>query len=215
MDKRRLPPAAAIKKVVAENIITLSISLIYIVLFALNTFAGENAVFNALSGSGFHKLNGQLYRVFTASFLHSNLLHLGGNIAALICVGSFLEKRLGALRMLCLFLLCGLLASLLFYGYFPECTGGNGSSIVIYALFAVLLTLWLRFPREFLFKRYDPALIYILLYFVLANIVTGGHYTTVIIHTFGFFSGLAVSLIGIKFGQLPGTVQEDGAAKQP
>jgi rhomboid protease GluP len=157
----------------------------------------RDRVFNVLSGSGFHKLNGQIYRVFTASFLHSSWIHLTANIIALVCVGTFIEKRLGHLKFLVIFLISDVFASIMFYGYFSDCSNGNGSSIAIYALFAILLILWLRYPHVFSYRWYHPAFVYIMVYFVV-TIFFSGNYTTIIIHSFSFFVGLIVGLLGMK-----------------
>ena len=180
-----------------NNIVTISISIVFIVVYVVNTCVGDHAVFNSLSGSGFRMLNGQVYRIFTASFLHASLLHLVANVGALICVGSFLEKRLGSLKMLLIYAAFDIVASLLFYGYMNECTNGNGSSIAIYAMFALLLVLWLRYPNEFLFSWHNPAFIYIMVYFFVGSFVSG-NYTTIIIHAFSFVTGLVVSIILLK-----------------
>jgi rhomboid protease GluP len=186
-----------INKFIADNMISLTLSCIYLVLFIINLSIGNNYLFNALSGSGFHKLNGQSYRIITASFLHANWIHVIGNIIALICVGMFIEKRLGHLRFLVIYLISDILASLMYYRYFSDCTNGNGSSIAIYALFAILLILWLRYPDNFSYRWYHPALLYIMIYFIVASFLSG-NYTTIIIHSFSFFVGLAVGLLGMK-----------------
>jgi rhomboid protease GluP len=190
-------PFYKIKKFAADNVVTLILSCIYLILYIVNLSVGSDIVFNALSGSGFHKLNGQIYRVFTASFLHSSWLHLAANIAALISAGIFIEKRLGHLKFLLIFLISDVFASMMFYGYFSDCSNGNGSSVVIYALFAILLILWLRYPNAFSYRWYHPALMYIMIYFVVASFLSG-NYTTIIIHSFSFFAGLVIGLLGMK-----------------
>lgn len=187
----------SIKKFTYDNAVSLILSGVFLIIFLFNLSTGTGTVFQALSGSGFHKLNGQFYRVFTASFLHSGWLHLTANMVALVCVGNFLEKRLGHLRFLALFLISDVIASLMFYGYFNECSNGNGSSIAIYGLFAVLLIRWLRYPNAFPYKWYHPALVYIMVYFVVASFLSGS-YTTIIMHSFSFFVGLAIGLLGMN-----------------
>jgi membrane associated rhomboid family serine protease len=185
-----------LRRLISNNRVTLVVSSIYLALFVANLCIGNDLVFNALSGSGFHKLDGQLYRILTASFLHANWIHLSANILALFCVGSFLENRLGHLSFLALYFLSDVFASVLFYGYFNECSNGNGSSVALYAMFAVLSVLWLRYPHAFADKKSYPALIYMIFYFILASF--SGNETTIILHSFSFFVGLALCLFGIQ-----------------
>lgn len=51
---------------------------------------------------------GQWYRALTALFLHANPLHLGMNAFVLVLAGSFLERMVGKLWFLALFILAGL-----------------------------------------------------------------------------------------------------------
>lgn len=186
----------SIRKIIQNNWGSIFISIIFVLVYVINEVIGHNVVFHALSGSGFKKLNGEVYRIITASFLHTNLLHLVANIIALISVCCYLERILGSGKMLMTYISADLIASMFFYGYMNECTGGNGSSIAIYALFAVLFVLWLRYPDEISIKWYHPALIYMVLYFFIASLITGS-YMTIIIHAFSFLVGLLVGFIMI------------------
>lgn len=190
-----------IKKFATDNVVVLILSFVYLIVFIVNLSIGNDIVFNALSGSGFHKLNGQIYRVITASFLHANWLHLIANIIALVCTGFFIEKKLGHLKFLAIFLISDVIASMMFYWYFSDCSNGNGSSIAIYGLFAILLILWLLYPNAFSYCWYHPALLYIMIYFVVASFLSG-NYTTIIIHSFSFFVGLIVALLGMKLNMI-------------
>lgn len=84
-----------IRKTIQNNWISIFISIIYILVYIVNEVTGDNVVFHALSGSGFKKLNGEVYRIITASFLHTNLLHLSANIIALVSACYYLERMLG------------------------------------------------------------------------------------------------------------------------
>lgn len=186
-----------IKKFVGNVRVTLILSCVFLIIFVVNLSIGNNVLFNALSGSGFHKLNGEFYRLFTASLLHGSWLHLIANIVAFVCVGTFIENKLGHLRYMTVFLVLDIIASILFYLYYIDCTDGNGASVGIYAMLAVLLILWLRHPSAFPYRWYHPAFIYILIYFVAANLYRGNH-RTMIIHAIGFFVGLLIGLLGTQ-----------------
>ncbi|MEZ5438927.1 MAG: rhomboid family intramembrane serine protease [Lysobacteraceae bacterium] len=57
-------------------------------------------------------LDGRLFTLFTALFIHADWLHLGGNLVFLLIFGLASERAIGATRFLILFLVCGALANL-------------------------------------------------------------------------------------------------------
>ena len=95
--------------------------------------------------------------------------------------------------MLLLYICLDVATSILFYGYMNECTNGNGSSIVIYALFAVFLVLKLRYPTQFTYPRCNYSIAYMVIYFYVAGFF--GNYLTHVIHAFSFAIGLAAGLL--------------------
>ncbi len=58
--------------------------------------------------------------LFTSMFMHGSIAHIGGNMLYLWIFGDNLENRLGHLRYLVFYLLCGIIASLshVFFSYF-------------------------------------------------------------------------------------------------
>ena len=57
-------------------------------------------------------LDGELWRLFTAMFLHGGILHLALNMYSFIQVGFILETNMGKYRYLIAYLACGLIASI-------------------------------------------------------------------------------------------------------
>src|SRR5262249_57826104 len=55
--------------------------------------------------------NGDWWRLITAAFLHANILHLGLNMLALVWLGGPVERYLGHLQYLALYLVSGLAGS--------------------------------------------------------------------------------------------------------
>lgn len=52
----------------------------------------------------------EFWRLFTAMFLHYGISHLANNMVSLLCLGTMLERRIGSLRFVILYLVSGLLA---------------------------------------------------------------------------------------------------------
>jgi membrane associated rhomboid family serine protease len=76
--------------------------------------------------------DGQVWRLFTAMFIHITPLHLASNMAALAFLGRRLEVRYGALRYVVVYLLSGLCGSLASVAYFwrsPEVAAGASGAI--------------------------------------------------------------------------------------
>ncbi len=95
-------------------------------------------------------LEGQWWRLLTNIFLHGGIYHLLANMAALFFVGTFLEPRLGAVRMAICYLisgLCGSLASVWWYA----ATVSVGASGAIFGLYGIFICLMLTgvYAKEF------------------------------------------------------------------
>ena len=89
----------------------------------------------------------QLLSPLTYAFLHADLLHLAINMAFLLAFGTAIERRLGRLRFVALYLICGLVAAAasvaLFY-YSHEQTIIVGASGAVSGLFGAVLRLTTR-----------------------------------------------------------------------
>ncbi len=82
----------------------------------------------------------QIWRFFTAIFLHGNFIHLIYNIFALALFGSVLEKLIGSRRFLFAFFITGILANLISVNFYDNSLGASG------AIFGIIGTLILIRP---------------------------------------------------------------------
>lgn len=86
--------------------------------------------------------NGEYYRLFTAMFLHFGFEHLAYNMLLLLFAGDMLERQVGAVRYLILYLGGGMAGSLLSYGislFRREAVVSAGASGAIFAVVGALL----------------------------------------------------------------------------
>lgn len=86
----------------------------------------------------FEILNGEYWRLFTSIFIHGGLLHLFMNLIGLALGSSFLEKVLGPIKLIVIYIICGLLASLSSI-YWHENTVSVGASGAIFGLYGLIL----------------------------------------------------------------------------
>ncbi|WP_035847209.1 rhomboid family intramembrane serine protease [Kitasatospora azatica] len=85
---------------------------------------------------------GQWYRLLTAVFLHQALFHVGSNMLALWWMGPTLERVLGRLRFLALYLVSGLAGSALVYLVSGDGVRSLGASGAIFGIFGASAVLF-------------------------------------------------------------------------
>jgi len=65
----------------------------------------------------------QIWRFFTAIFLHADLTHLIFNLFGLVLFGSILESLIGGKRFLLIFITAGILANILSINFYASSLG--------------------------------------------------------------------------------------------
>jgi membrane associated rhomboid family serine protease len=93
-------------------------------------------------------LGDEWFRLVSAIFLHSGLLHLGFNMYVLFLLGPPLERVLGHGRFLTLFLLSGLGGSIASYAFSPIRTLSVGASGAIFGLMAAWIVVGRRLDAD-------------------------------------------------------------------
>lgn len=106
--ERRITVSNDIKR----SIVTAAIAAANIAVFIVLEFMGgtENAFFIAEHGGmypDFILYQGQWWRIFTAMFIHFGASHLLNNMVIFCCVGARLERTVGHIRFLIIYLLSG------------------------------------------------------------------------------------------------------------
>lgn len=140
-------------------------------------------------------VQGEYWRLFTAMFLHIGLMHLFFNSYALFIYGPTVEKLYGKIRFLSVYILSGLIGSLLSYLFSPN--PAAGASGAIFGLMGSLL--YFRQRKRHVFQQIFGAGLFIiiginLMYgFIQPGIDNWGHIGGLI---GGFLAGNAVGLYG-------------------
>ena len=116
--------------------LTVALVIINVVIFFLTLFFGLRP---SIDGFGFKPssfMEGKVYTIVTAMFLHSSFAHIFFNMVAFFLLGSSLEKELGRTKYLLVYFLGGILGNLVMlvpFLYTPD-TIGVGASGAISAL---------------------------------------------------------------------------------
>ncbi len=91
---------------------------------------------------------GQYWRFLTPIFLHANLLHVGLNMLNFLFIGVFLERLVGHLRFLLLYLVTGTISTIASYTFLPEAIS-VGASGAIFGLVGAYSVFVLQHRRAF------------------------------------------------------------------
>ncbi len=156
--------------------------------------AGPVTVQNDLVFSLSNLLNGRVWTLVTAMFVHANLLHLIGNMIFLYVFGNTLEGVASSRRMLSAFFLSGILSFLLSLPFFPSDATFVGASAAIFTLAAVVMLLK---PLRFSFLLLMPVGLVAVLYFLYNAVAVYYHFESdiaYISHIIGFSLGLPLGI---------------------
>ena len=116
--------------------------LVYVILEILGNT--ENSEFMVRMGAVWppYVKQGEYWRLFTATFMHFGFEHILNNMLVLICAGPILEKAMGHIKYLCLYLIAGVGGSTLSYvqmiarGKYDVSAGASGA---IFGIIGALL----------------------------------------------------------------------------
>jgi rhomboid protease GluP len=163
--------------------VTTTILLINFMLFVVLLFYGgfnlENLVDFGAIFPPFILENGQWYRIITAIFLHGGFVHFLSNSIVLFFLGSHLERLIGSLRYIIIYMISGIVSSLFvvyFGGYTVVTIGASGSIFGIVG--ALLLLTFLRktwFSEQSKRSIRQLVIINLVLTFAIPNISIPGH----------------------------------------
>ncbi len=98
----------------------------------------QNVILNAGGQLNYLVEQGQVWRIFTAMFLHFNLLHIGLNMFSLFLIGGVVEMVFGKWRYLLIYLGSGIAGGILTFYVSPLNTLAAGASGAIFGVFGAL-----------------------------------------------------------------------------
>ena len=143
-------------------------------------------------------INGRVWTLVTALFLHADILHLAGNMIFLYAFGNALEKEVGAGKTYLAFFVGGILSFLLGVFFYDPAVYMIGASAAIFTLIAVVLLVKpLKFSFIFLMPLGLVAIIYIIYNIVAVQSGAEGN-IAYISHVIGFAIGVPLGIAWTK-----------------
>jgi membrane associated rhomboid family serine protease len=152
-----------------------------------NTWFFEN-----LSGVNLYIMEGEYWRLITPTFIHSGFSHMLFNSFSLVLFGPALERMLGSIRFLIVYLLSGFIANVATLMLEPLSYTHVGSSGAIFGLFGYYLAI-IMFRKHMLSKQNSQIIltlcvVSLIMTFLQPNI-------NIIAHLFGLLGGFLLGAI--------------------
>jgi membrane associated rhomboid family serine protease len=124
--------------------------IIYLVLALLSQNLNIDQNLLVQAGAQFNQLvaQGQVWRIFTAMFLHFSILHIGLNMLSLFFIGTAVEVFYGKWRYLVIYLASGIVGGIVTYVTSAPATLAAGASGAIFGVFGALGVFYLLNRRS-------------------------------------------------------------------
>ena len=173
----------------------ISLIVVYItcmLLFPYDLLIQSPEVFQ-LFGENEKVLQGEFYRLFSAIFIHANIVHLASNVLFLIIFGIRLEELKSASFLVFGFVICGFVGNVASLIWFllavPMNSVGSSGGI-----FGILGIIYFSLRSESKHERRKS--LYLLIIFFM---ITIGQDTNVISHLFGLLGGIFIGWIDVNY----------------
>lgn len=122
----------------------LCLAALQAVIFALCVLTGSRLYLWGRCGTDLVLRDGQYWRLLTSVFLHADLSHLGSNLLVQILLGNPVERNIGHVKYLVLYLLSGIggnIVSVLYDSVLGVNTYSVGASGAVFGVIGVLILL--------------------------------------------------------------------------
>lgn len=146
---RRVLPVERFRNLSVVNLAIIAINVcVFVVLFLMGDT--ESGAFISEHGGMYPPYvieNGEWWRIFTSMFLHFGIDHLANNMIVLLCVGDVLERTVGRVRYLIIYLvsgLCGGVLSLAMMVRMEDTAVSAGASGAIFGVIGAVLWIAIR-----------------------------------------------------------------------
>ncbi len=184
------------KKIIITKVLIALCLIMYIVsLFVSDSF--DNALVILGANNRGLVLNGEVFRLIAASFLHGNLIHLIVNMYSLWIIGSQVENYIGRWKFLIIYLLSALMGNLMSMVFLGEYSLSIGASGAIFGLMGSLLYFGYHY-RLYLSNALTSQIIPIIIINLILGFTISGIDNAA--HIGGLIGGyLATMIVGIKY----------------
>lgn len=181
--------------------------IINVLVFFVLTFSGstEDIEFMLKHGAMYVPAvleDGQYYRFFTCMFLHFGFMHLAGNMVVLMFLGDNVERAVGKIKFILIYILGGLFGSIgsfAFAMFYNPGIVSAGASGAIFALIGALL--WLVIRNKGQLEDMTTLKMCVLIAYALYNGITSKN-VDMAAHLFGLLGGFLTAIVLYRKGSV-------------
>jgi rhomboid protease GluP len=158
------------KPLVTLAIVALNVGMFICLVITPGPLADQGTLIGWGASFGPRTTNGEWWRLATAMFVHTGLLHLIANVAGFALIGLTTERLFGRLAIANAYIGAGLLAGVMNLLLYPVSVsaGASASIFAVYGLFAAALIAGVAFPSDLsippttLLKLAPPAALFLI-----------------------------------------------------
>lgn len=204
----KLNPKFRIAKKLKEKLtIHLNFPYLTILIFLLNLimffYLNFNASYLELVKFSLHNNTLSVSQAFLSLFIHANPIHFFANMFALLMIGFFLEKNIGSFKFLLIYVISGIIGSIIQIFALPDSFVLGASTSIFGIIGATVMRSPLFNLRLFGFIKV-PIILIFGFFFIFENvfltIFNSSYYVTgSVAHLIGFFVG--IFLIGLMYNE--------------
>lgn len=151
-----------------QNQATIIFAILNIIAYIIYTILGE-IVYNIGSLSAVDIIERQeYYRILTSMFLHADVEHLLGNMLFIVILGEMLERAVGHVQFIGIYLVTGIASGVFSIGYelvtgsFYHSVGSSGAACGIMGALLVLVIRHHGYYQEISLRRMVLAIVYLI-----------------------------------------------------
>ena len=162
----------------------ITINIVFFILFNILLGVEYLLLFSQINSKVFE---GQIYRLFTAMFLHADIIHLFSNMLALLIFGTSVENNFYKYQFLLIYFVSGFLGNIFSLFLLPYDSISLGASGAIFGLIGAVFVFFAREDKSFILF----GLIY-LVFFIFMSFAPGINLWA---HLFGLLGGLILGYL--------------------
>lgn len=163
--------------------------------FILNFLLADKGIFISNGSMSYNAVfhDGQYWRIVTNIYLHAGLLHLAFNMVALICVGRYIEKKIGGIMYALCFNIIAMVDAIMVCIIFPG-EVSVGASAGIFGILGMTVTFFI-IDRNSMNDMKKREFIFLIIFSVLSLLLG---LSSFIHHLSAFVIGLVAGLVIYK-----------------